>query len=256
MTKIICFTNQKGGVGKTTTCVNISACLSALGKKVLIVDLSPQGNATSGLGIDKHKLEKSVYNSIIDGFPLEKVVLNTQFKNLFLAPSNLDLAGAEIELATLSGRNNRLLSALEPIKENYDFIMIDCPPTTGTLTLNALTASDRVILPISPDFFAMEGACQTVNLIKLINKINQNLSLCGVVLTAYDQRALVYRQILSEIKEHFGDKVFKTVIPQNVRVAEAPSHGLPVIYHAPSCIGAKAYFAVTKELIKREKNNG
>lgn len=256
MTKIICFTNQKGGVGKTTTCVNISACLSALGKKVLLVDLSPQANATSGLGIDKHKLEKSVYNSIIDGFPLKDVIKKTEFKNLSIAPSNLDLAGAEIELATLSGRNKRLLNALEPILSDYDFITIDCPPTTGMLTINALTASTGVVLPINPDFFAMEGACQTLNLIKLISNTNQNLRLCGVALTAYDQRALVYRQILSEVKNHFGDGVFKTVIPQNVRIAEAPSHGLPVIYHAPNCQGSKAYFALTKELIKREKNNG
>lgn len=256
MAKVICFTNQKGGVGKTTTCVNISACLSSLGKKVLVVDFSPEANATTGLGINKHNLEKSVYNSIISGFPLKEVVIKTDFKNLFIAPANKDLAGAELELATLSGRNKRLLTAIESVREEYDFIMIDCPPSLSTLTINALFASDKVILPISPDFYAVQGAVETLNLVKLIQKTNANLDLLGVVLTMYDTRALVYKQIAEEIKNYFGDKVFKTVIPRNVRVLESPSHGLPVIEHAPDCQGSKAYFSITKELLKREKNNG
>ncbi len=253
MGKVIAFSNQKGGVGKTTTCVNMSAYLATLGKKVLLIDMDAQGNATTGLGFDKSQLEKSIYNVLIDGEEIKDVLLKTGIENLDILPSSIDLAGAEVELVQLKNRDKRLSEAVEKIKNDYDYITIDCPPSLGLLTINALAASDGAIIPIQSEYYALEGLSQLINTVKLVSRINKNLKVDGVVLTMYDNRALVSRQISAEIRKFFGKKVFETVIPRNIRVSEAPSHGVPVMLHDPKCAGAKAYLAITEEFIEREE---
>lgn len=254
MGKIIAFSNQKGGVGKTTTCVNFSACLASLGKRVLLVDTDAQGNATSGLGIDKGKLQKSVYNTIIEGFSTRKAIQKTQIEGLDILPSNIDLAGAEVELVSLPARDKKLLSAIAEVKDDYDYVTIDCPPSLGLLTINALVCADEVIIPIQPEYYALEGLSQLLSTVKIVSKINKNLQIGGVVLTMYDGRALITRQITDEIRNFFGKKVFETVVPRNIRVTEAPSHGVPVILHDPKCAGAKAYKKITEEYLSRGEN--
>ncbi|MBR1867810.1 MAG: ParA family protein [Clostridia bacterium] len=253
MGKVIAFSNQKGGVGKTTTCVNMSAYLATLGKKVLLIDMDAQGNATTGLGFDKSQLEKSIYNVLIDGEDIKEVSLKTGIENLDILPSSIDLAGAEVELVQLKNRDKRLSEAVEKIKDDYDYITIDCPPSLGLLTINALAASDGAIIPIQSEYYALEGLSQLINTVKLVSRINKNLKVEGVVLTMYDNRALVSRQISAEIRKFFGKKVFDTVIPRNIRVSEAPSHGVPVMLHDPKCAGARAYLAITQEFIEREE---
>ena len=253
MGKVIAFSNQKGGVGKTTTCVNMSAYLATLGKKVLLIDMDAQGNATTGLGFDKSQLEKSIYNVLIDGEDIKEVSLKTGIENLDILPSSIDLAGAEVELVQLKNRDKRLSEAVEKIKDDYDYITIDCPPSLGLLTINALAASDGAIIPIQSEYYALEGLSQLINTVKLVSRINKNLKVEGVVLTMYDNRALVSRQISAEIRKFFGKKVFNTVIPRNIRVSEAPSHGVPVMLHDPKCAGARAYLAITQEFIEREE---
>ncbi len=253
MGKIIAFSNQKGGVGKTTTCVNMSAYLADKGYKVLIVDLDPQGNATSGLGFAKNEVKSSVYNVMIDETPISAVALTTCVEGLDILPSNIDLVGAEVELVYIKEREHVLKKMLETVKQTYDFIMIDCPPSLGLLTINALTSADTVIIPIQSEYYAMEGLSQLMNTIKLVVKhLNPSLKIEGVVLTMRDNRAIISRQIATEIKKFFGKRLFETAIPRNIRLAEAPSHGVPILLHDTRCSGAKAYLSLTEELISRQ----
>ena len=253
MGKIIAFSNQKGGVGKTTTCVNLSAYLASKGYKCLIVDLDPQGNATSGLGFSKSEVKHSVYNVMIDDMPIQDAVAKTKVDNLDILPSNIDLAGAEVELVYIKNREHVLKRVLEKAKESYDFITIDCPPSLGLLTINALAGADTVIIPIQSEYYALEGLSQLMNTIKLVVKhLNPSLKIEGVVLTMSDNRAIISRQISSEIKKFFGKRVYETAIPRNIRLAEAPSHGLPIMLHDTKCSGAKAYLALTEEFLERQ----
>ena len=253
MGKIIAFSNQKGGVGKTTTCVNMSAYLAKKGYKCLIVDLDAQGNATSGLGFAKSEVKNSVYNVMIDDMPIEEAVLKTCVEGLDILPSNIDLAGAEVELVYVKDREKVLRQVLERAKKSYDFITIDCPPSLGLLTINALAAADTVLIPIQSEYYALEGLSQLMNTIKLVVKhLNPSLKIEGVVLTMSDNRAIISRQISEEIRKYFGKRVFDTVIPRNIRLAEAPSHGVPIMLHDTRCSGAKAYLALTEEYIARQ----
>ncbi len=253
MGKIIAFSNQKGGVGKTTTCVNMSAYLAHKGYKCLIVDLDAQGNATSGLGFAKSDVKASVYNVMIDEMPIEQAVLKTDVEGLDILPSNIDLAGAEVELVYIKEREKVLRKVLEKAKESYDYITIDCPPSLGLLTINALAASDTVMIPIQSEYYALEGLSQLMNTIKLVVKhLNPALKIEGVVLTMNDNRAIISRQISQEIRKYFGKRVFDTVIPRNIRLAEAPSHGKPIMLHDTRCSGAKAYLALTEEYLERQ----
>ena len=253
MGKIIAFSNQKGGVGKTTTCVNMAAYLASKGYKCLVVDLDPQGNATSGIGFAKGEIKASVYNALIDDVPIENVVIKTQVDGLDLLPSNIDLAGAEVELVYVKNRELVLKGVLEKAKASYDFITIDCPPSLGLLTINALASADTVIIPIQSEYYALEGLSQLMNTIKLVVKhLNPSLKIEGVVLTMSDNRAIISRQISAEIKKFFGKRVFETAIPRNIRLAEAPSHGVPIMLHDTKCSGAKAYFALTEEFLAKQ----
>ena len=255
MGEIIAFSNQKGGVGKTTTCVNMSAYLASLGKKVLIVDMDPQGNATTGLGFNKGGMKSSVYNVLIDEVSVADVALKTSIENLFIIPASIDLAGAEVELVYCLNREKRLLTALEAVKDDFGYITIDCPPSLGLLTINALASADDILIPIQCEYYALEGLLQLKNTIdQVVRHLNKSLKIKGVIMTMYDGRALVSRQIASEIREFFGDKVYKTVIPRNIRVSEAPSHGVPVMVHDPKCAGAKAYLQLTKEFLAKGEN--
>ena len=257
MGKVIAFSNQKGGVGKTTTCVNVATCLADLGKKVLVIDLDPQGNATTGLGINKGAVKNSVYQVLTEEALIKNTMVKTGVENLSLVPSSIDLAGAEVELVYLKNREKRLLEAVKKEKKNFDYIFIDCPPSLGLLTINALTCASSVVIPIQCEFFALEGLSQLMHTIKLVIKhLNPSLEIEGVVLTMYDGRAIASRQIAGEIRNYFGDKVYKTVIPRNIRVSEAPSHDMPVIKYDPKCTGTKAYTELTKEFVEKgEKAN-
>ena len=254
MGKIIAFSNQKGGVGKTTTCVNMAAYLAQKGYKCLIVDLDPQGNATSGLGFAKSDVKSSVYSVMIDETPIEDAVYKTCVDGLDILPSTIDLAGAEVELVYIKDREHVLKKVLEKARSSYDYIAIDCPPSLGLLTINALSAADSVIIPIQSEYYALEGLSQLMNTIKLVTKhLNPNLNVEGVVLTMNDNRAIISRQISAEIKKFFGKRLFDTVIPRNIRLAEAPSHGVPIMLHDTKCTGAKAYLAFTEEFLERQK---
>lgn len=253
MGKIIAFSNQKGGVGKTTTCVNLSAYLANKGYKCLIVDLDPQGNATSGLGFAKSEVKNSVYNVMIDEMPIAEAVTKTCVENLDILPSSIDLAGAEVELVYVKSREHVLKKVLEKAKDHYDFITIDCPPSLGLLTINALAGADTVIIPIQSEYYALEGLSQLMNTIRLVVKhLNPSLKIEGVVLTMNDGRALISKQISAEIRKFFGKRVYDTVIPRNVRLAEAPSHGVPIMLHDTKCTGARAYSAFTEEFLERQ----
>ena len=254
MGKIIAFSNQKGGVGKTTTCVNMSAYLASKGKKVLIVDLDPQGNATTGLGFSKSEIKNSLYQVMIDEMPVEDAVIKTQIDNLDILPSSIDLAGAEVELVYMKDREHVLKRVLEKARASYDFITIDCPPSLALLTINALSAADTAIIPIQSEYYAMEGLSQLMNTIKLVVKhLNSDLKIEGVVLTMSDNRAVISRQISDEIKKFFGKRVYDTVIPRNIRLAEAPSHGVPIMLHDTKCAGVRAYNALTDEFLSKQK---
>lgn len=257
MGKIISFSNQKGGVGKTTTCVNMAAYLARAGKKVLLVDLDPQGNATTGLGFSKGSLKKSVYNVIIDDEDVRENTLSAQPDGLFILPSNVDLAGAEVSLVYKKSRDKVLRAALEKVRAEHDYILIDCPPSLGLLTVNALAAADSVIIPIQSEYYALEGLSQLMNAIKLVRQhLNKSLKVEGVVLTMYDGRSLISRQIAAEIKKFFSAKLYEIVIPRNVRLSEAPSHGKPILLHDPKCMGARAYAALTEEFLKKTEGKG
>lgn len=253
MGKTVAFSNQKGGVGKTTTCVNMSAYLATMGYKTLLIDLDPQGNATSGLGFSKSEVKNSVYNVMIDETPIEDSVIKTCVDNLDILPSSIDLAGAEVELVYVKEREKVLRKVLERAKKTYDFIMIDCPPSLGLLTINALASADTVIIPIQSEYYALEGLSQLMNTIKLVIKhLNPDLKIEGVVLTMSDNRAIISRQISEEIRKFFGKRVYKTVIPRNIRLAEAPSHGVPILMHDTKCTGARAYLALAEEFISAQ----
>ncbi len=250
MARVISIANQKGGVGKTTTAVNLSACLAERGKKVLLIDIDPQGNATSGLGIEVHE-DKSIYNVLVDDMDIAETVVHTMVKKLDVCPANINLAGAEIELVSMVSRENRLKDAVEKIKENYDYILIDCPPSLGLITLNAFTASDSVLVPIQCEYYALEGLGQLINTIKLVQKrLNQDLIVEGVILTMYDARTNLSTQVAREVEKYFGNKVFQTIIPRNIRLSEAPSHGLPITLYDNESKGAETYKKLAKELIK------
>ncbi|MBM7583260.1 chromosome partitioning protein [Caldicoprobacter guelmensis] len=254
MSKVISIANQKGGVGKTTTNVNLSACIAALGKKVLTIDIDPQGNTTSGVGIDKNRINCSIYDVLINGVDAREAIISTKIENLDLIPSNIQLAGAEIEMVPMIARETILKRAIEPIKNEYDYIFIDCPPSLGLLTINALTASDKVMVPIQCEYYALEGLSQLINTINIVKKkLNPSLELEGVVLTMFDARTNLSIQVVEDVKKHFRDKVYRTIIPRNVRLGEAPSHGLPITLYDPKCVGAVAYCELAEEFIENNK---
>lgn len=252
MGKIIAFANQKGGVGKTTTCVNVAAYIAAMGKKVLLIDLDPQGNATSGVGIEKTSSTKTIYNVIDGDAIIDEVIVPTEVAGLDFIPATIDLAGAEIDLVQMPNRENVIKNRLARIKDRYDYIFIDCPPSLGLLTVNALTSCNSIVIPIQCEFYALEGLTQLMNTIKLVKKhLNPNLDIEGVVLTMKDSRSNLISQVSEEIKAFFGKKVFETSIPRNIRLAEAPSHGTPIGMYDASSKGAKAYLDLAEEILQR-----
>ena len=256
MGKIIAIANQKGGVGKTTTAINLSALLAKRGKKVLLIDADPQGNATSGVGMDKN-VELSVYDLIInDEINPADTIQKTEIKNLSICPSNINLAGAEVELVSMMSREYRMKEKLDIVKENYDYIIIDCPPSLGLITLNSFTAADSVLIPVQCEYYALEGLGQLLNTVKLVQKhLNKNLEIEGALLTMYDARTNLSNQVVKEVSRYFENKVYKTVIPRNVKLSEAPSYGMPISVYDPRSKGAKSYDKFVKELLKNNENS-
>ncbi len=254
MCKIVSIANQKGGVGKTTTAVNLSTIIAKKGKKVLLIDADPQGNATSGLGLDK-EVELSTYDLLVNDTTLEETLKKTSIKNLTICPSNISLAGAEVELVSMMSREQRLKEKIEVSKEKFDYIFIDCPPSLGLVTLNSFTASDSVLIPVQCEYFALEGLGQLLNTVNLVKKhLNKNIEIEGALLTMYDIRTNLSNQVVKEVKKYFGDKVYKTVIPRNVRLSEAPSYGMPITVYDPRSKGAKSYIKFAKEFIKENED--
>ena len=250
MGKIIAIANQKGGVGKTTTAVNLSACLANEMKTVLLIDMDPQANATSGMGINPHKLDKSVYDVLIDGKNVREVLVKTESPFLDVLPSNIDLTGAEIELVPLLARENRLKSGIKDIMNDYSYIIIDCPPSLGLLTINTLTCAQSVLVPIQCEYYALEGLSKLMDTIKLIRTtLNPTLELEGVLLTMYDSRTTLAEQVAGEVRKFFNEKVYNAVIPRNVRLSEAPSHGKPITLYDNKSTGAIAYYELMKEVL-------
>ena len=253
MARIIAVANQKGGVGKTTTAVNLSAALAASKKKVLVVDCDPQGNATSGFGINKSELEQTIYDVLITDADVKSTVLSTEYK-VDILPSNIDLAGAEIELVAAISREMRLKKALEQVRKDYDYILIDCPPSLGLLTLNSLAAADSVLMPIQCEFYALEGVSQLMNTVKLVkNNLNASLEIEGVLMTMYDSRTKLAEQVVEEVRTNFKEKVFSVMIPRTVRLSEAPSYGQPITVYDKKSKGAESYKKLAKEVIRRGK---
>lgn len=250
---IVAVANQKGGVGKTTTCVNLGACLVEKGKRVLLVDIDPQGNATGGLGVDRRRLKQCIYDLLINGKDAQKLVMETEVCGLWLLPATIRLAGAEIELVSLMGRESRLKEGLKEIISDFDFVFIDCPPSLGLLTINALTSAHRVIVPIQCEYYALEGLGQLMNTFHMVrNFLNPRLELWGVLLTMFDSRTNLSQQVAEETRRVLGNKVFRTVIPRNVRLSEAPSFGKPITMHDTNSAGAMAYRELAEEVLEDE----
>ena len=253
MGKVISIENQKGGVGKTTTSVNISTILAKKGKKVLMIDTDPQGNATSGLGIDKN-VNFSIYDVIINDVEIDNTIQQTMVKNLEVCPSNINLAGAEVELVSMEDREYKLKEKIDSQKDKYDYIIIDCPPSLGLITLNAFTASDSVLIPVQCEYYALEGLGQLLNTIQLVQEhLNENLQIEGALLTMFDARTNLSNQVVREVNKYFENKVYKTVIPRNVKLSEAPSYGMPISIYDPRSKGAKSYDKFVKEFLKKNK---
>jgi len=254
MGKIIALANQKGGVGKTTTTINLATSLAALDKKILIVDADPQANASSGMGIDVRSVDKSIYECIIDKTNIDESIVPTEVPNLFILPSHIDLVGAEIEMLNFENREKVLKEILAKVKENYDFILIDCSPSLGLITVNALTAADSVVIPVQCEYFALEGISKLLNTIKIIkSKLNPELEIEGFVLTMYDSRLRLSNQIYDEVKKHFGNMVFTTVIQRNIKLSEAPSYGKPVLLYDAESKGSQNYMQLAEEIIEKNK---
>ncbi len=254
MGKIIAIANQKGGVGKTTTSVNLSACIAQLGRRVLLVDLDPQGNTTTALGLDKAAVDHSVYDVLVNHVSIKNVIRSTMVDELSLLPSKMELAGAEIELVQIDTREKTLAQVLEPAVNDYEYIIIDCPPSLGMLTLNALAAADSVLITIQSEFFALEGLSQLLETVSRVrNASNPDLDISGIVLTMYDARTNLAAQVKNEIETHFPEVAYSTVIPRNIRLSEAPGYGLPITLYDPSCQGAIAYMELAREFLRREE---
>jgi chromosome partitioning protein len=254
MARIISVANQKGGVGKTTTTVNLGACLAYDGKKVLLIDSDAQGNATSGLGVRKPDVKQDIYDVLVNEVPIKDTIIETSRENLSIVPATLQLAGAEIELTSMMARESRLKSALAEVSDDYDFILVDCPPSLGHLTINAFTASDAILIPVQCEYYALDGLSQLLNTVRLVQKhFNPGLEIEGVLLTMYDARTNLGAEVVEEVRRYFQEKVYDTIIPRNVRLSEAPSHGKPIIDYDPRSKGAEVYQALAKEVLVREQ---
>ena len=254
MAQIISVANQKGGVGKTTTTVNLGACLASLGKKVLLVDMDAQGNATSGVGIRKPDVTREIYDVLVNELPIDEATLITEHENLSIVPATLQLAGAEIELTSMMARESRLKGSLAEVSSQYDYILIDCPPSLGHLTINSFTASDSILIPVQCEYYALEGLSQLLNTVRLVQKhFNPELEIEGVLLTMYDARTNLGNEVVEEVRKYFREKVYETIIPRNIRLSEAPSHGKPIIDYDPRSRGAEVYQALAKEVVSREE---
>ncbi|MBC1420406.1 ParA family protein [Listeria seeligeri] len=250
MSKVIALANQKGGVGKTTTSVNLSSSLAFLGKKVLLVDIDPQGNASSGVGVNKGEIEHCIYDVLVDDVAIQDVLQKTDLDNLNVIPATIQLAGAEVELVPAISREIRLKKAIDSIRDDYDYVIIDCPPSLGLLTLNALTAADSVLIPVQCEYYALEGLSQLLNTIRIVQKhLNEDLQIEGVLLTMLDARTNLGIQVIEEVKKYFQNKVFNTIIPRNVRLSEAPSHGKPILLYDAKSKGAEVYLELAKEVV-------
>ncbi|WP_226038292.1 ParA family protein [Aquibacillus saliphilus] len=257
MGKVIAVANQKGGVGKTTSAVNLSACIAYQNHKVLLVDIDPQGNATSGVGINKADMDQCIYNVLVEDLEAEKVCVPTCVENLDIIPATIQLAGAEIELVPTISREVRLKKAIDDVKDDYDFVIIDCPPSLGLLTINSLTAADSVLIPVQCEYYALEGLSQLLNTIRLVQKhLNKQLAIEGVLLTMFDARTNLGIQVIDEVKKYFRDKVYQSIIPRNIRLGEAPSHGQPIILYDPKSRGAQVYLELAKEVIANGERVG
>ena len=254
MAQIISVANQKGGVGKTTTTVNLGACLASLGKRVLLVDMDAQGNATSGVGIRKPDVTQDIYDVLVNELPIAEATLVTEHENLSIVPATLKLAGAEIELTSMMARESRLKGSLAEVNDQYDYILIDCPPSLGHLTINSFTASDSILIPVQCEYYALEGLSQLLNTVRLVQKhFNPELEIEGVLLTMYDARTNLGNEVVEEVRKYFREKVYETIIPRNIRLSEAPSHGMPIIDYDPRSRGAEVYQALAKEVVNREE---
>lgn len=254
MARIISVANQKGGVGKTTTTVNLGACLAYNGKKVLLVDIDAQGNATSGLGVRKSDVGKDVYDVLVNEVPISETILSTSRENLEIVPATIQLAGAEIELTSMMARESRLKMALEEVSDNYDYVLIDCPPSLGHMTINAFTSSDSILIPVQCEYYALEGLSQLLNTVRLVQKhFNPGLKIEGVLLTMLDARTNLGAEVVDEVRKYFREKVYDTIIPRNVRLSEAPSHGLSIIDYDFSSKGAEVYLALAKEVLANDQ---
>ena len=254
MAQIISVANQKGGVGKTTTTVNLGACLASLGKRVLLVDMDAQGNATSVVGIRKPDVTQDIYDVLVNELPIAEATLVTEHENLSIVPATLQLAGAEIELTSMMARESRLKGSLAEVNDQYDYILIDCPPSLGHLTINSFTASDSILIPVQCEYYALEGLSQLLNTVRLVQKhFNPELEIEGVLLTMYDARTNLGNEVVEEVRKYFREKVYETIIPRNIRLSEAPSHGMPIIDYDPRSRGAEVYQALAKEVVNREE---